>query len=60
MFYIVVVAVLAAATIVEKYQGTDYVGEHIFGAWWFSALWAVLTAVATFYFIKQEYLPMNT
>jgi len=54
VFYIVVVAVLAAATIVEKYQGTDYVGEHIFGAWWFSALWAVLTAVATFYFIKQK------
>ena len=54
VFYIVVVAVLAAATIVEKYQGTDYVGEHIFGAWWFSALWAVLTAVATFYFIKRK------
>lgn len=54
VFYIVVVAVLAAATIVEKYQGTDYVGEHIFGAWWFSALWAVLTAVSTFYFIKRK------
>ena len=54
VFYIVVVAVLAAATIVEKYLGTDYVGEHIFGAWWFSVLWAVLTAVATFYFIKRK------
>lgn len=54
VFYIVVVAVLAAATIVEKYLGTDYVGEHIFGAWWFSALWAVLTAVSTFYFIKRK------
>ena len=54
VFYIVVVAVLAAATIVEKYQGTDYVGEHIFGAWWFSVLWAVLTAVSTFYFIKRK------
>ena len=54
VFYIVVVAVLAAATIVEKYLGTEYVSEHIFGAWWFSALWAVLTAVATFYFIKRK------
>ena len=35
VFYIVVVAVLAAATIVEKYLGTEYVSEHIFGAWWF-------------------------
>ena len=54
VFYIVVVAVLAAATIVEKYLGTEYVSEHIFGAWWFSVLWAVLTAVATFYFIKRK------
>ena len=54
VFYIVVVAVLAAATIVEKYLGTEYVSEHIFGAWWFSALWAMLTAVATFYFIKRK------
>ena len=54
VFYIVVVAVLAAATIVEKYLGTEYVSEHIFGAWWFSAIWAVLTAVATFYFIKRK------
>lgn len=54
VFYIVVVAVLAAATIVEKYLGTEYVSEHIFGAWWFSAMWAVLTAVATFFFIKRK------
>lgn len=54
IFYIVVVAVLAATTIVEKYLGTEYVSEHIFGAWWFSAMWAVLTAVATFYFIKRK------
>ena len=54
VFYVVVVAVLATATIVEKYQGTDYVGEHVFGAWWFSALWAVLTAVAAFYFVKRK------
>jgi cytochrome c biogenesis protein ResB len=52
--YVVVVAVMAAATIVEKYQGTGYVSEHIYGAWWFSALWALLVAVAVFYFIKQR------
>ena len=49
--YIVVVAVMGAATIVEKYTGTPYVSENIYGAWWFSALWALLTAVAVFYFI---------
>jgi len=30
--YVVVVAVMAAATIVEKYQGTGYVSEHIYRA----------------------------
>ena len=52
--YIVVVAVMGAATIVEKYMGTPYVSENIYGAWWFSALWALLTAVAVFYFIKRR------
>ena len=52
--YIVVVAVMAAATIVEKYQGTPYVADHIYGAWWFSALWALLAAVAVFHFIRRR------
>lgn len=52
--YIVVIAVMAIATIVEKYQGTSYVSANIYGAWWFSLLWAVLTAFAIGYFIKQR------
>ena len=52
--YMIVVVVMAAATIVEKYQGTSYVSDHIYGAWWFSALWALLTAVAVFYFIRRR------
>ena len=52
--YIVVVAVLAAATIVEKYQGTSYVSTNIYGAWWFSCLWAFLVATAVFYFMRRR------
>jgi len=52
--YIVVVVVMAAATIVEKYEGTPYVSEHIYGSWWFSVLWALLTATAVFYFISRR------
>jgi len=52
--YIVVIAVMAIATIIEKYQGTSYVSENIYGAWWFAALWALLTACAVFYFIKRK------
>ena len=52
--YMIVVVVMAAATIVEKYQGTSYISEYIYGAWWFSSLWALLTAVAVFYFIRRR------
>ena len=52
--YIVVVVVMATATMMEKQQGTMYVADHIYGAWWFSALWALLTGVAIFYFIKRK------
>ena len=54
ILYIVVVAVLAAATIVENSQGTEFVSENIYGAWWFSALWALLAAAGIFWFIKSK------
>ena len=53
-FYIVVIAVMAVATIVEKYQGTSYVSDYFYGAWWFSLLWAILTASAMAYFVRQK------
>ena len=52
--YIVVVAVMAAATIIERYQGTEYVSEQYYGAWWFSALWALLAAAGIFWFLRQR------
>ncbi len=42
--YFVVVAVMAAATFVEKGKGTEYVSQHVYGAPWFVALWAALAA----------------
>ena len=52
--YIVVIAVMAIATIVEKNEGTAFVSQHIYGAWWFSALWALLTAAAIAWIVKQR------
>ncbi|MBR3619683.1 MAG: cytochrome c biogenesis protein ResB, partial [Bacteroidaceae bacterium] len=54
VLYIVVIAVMAVATMIEKKQGTSYVSDHIYGVWWFSALWALLTGFAIFYFIKRK------
>lgn len=43
---IVMVIVMAVATIVEKTHGTTFVAGHIYSSWWFTAIWGVL-AVAS-------------
>jgi len=50
--YILIIVCIGFATVVEKYRGTAFVGEHIYGAWWFSALWAVLTVASLAYIMK--------
>lgn len=54
ILYILVLVCMAAATIVEKSQGTDYAHAHYYGAWWFILLWAVLAALGAFYIIKRK------
>ena len=49
LLYIVVVAVMAIATFVEHATGT-----RLYDAWWFTALWALLAAVAIVYFLKRR------
>ena len=36
--YVLVIVCMAAATVVEKYSGTDFVRSNVYGAWWFSLL----------------------
>ncbi|MBQ4387450.1 MAG: cytochrome c biogenesis protein CcsA [Prevotella sp.] len=52
--YIVVVVVMAAATIVEKYQGMEYAATHIYGSWWFCLLWGLLTVAAVYWLVKRR------
>ena len=47
--YVAVILAMAAATFAEHLSGSDYYHQ-----WWFSALWALLTAVAIAYFLKQR------
>ena len=54
ILYILVLVCMAAATIVEKKQGTDYAHAHYYGAWWFILIWAVLAALGAFYIIKRK------
>lgn len=54
ILYILVLVCMAAATFVEKSQGTDYAHAHYYGAWWFILIWAVLAALGAFYIIKRK------
>jgi ABC-type transport system involved in cytochrome c biogenesis permease subunit len=44
---------LASATGVEKIYGSDFVHEHVYGAWWFVALWGVLAVSAGAYIARR-------
>jgi ABC-type transport system involved in cytochrome c biogenesis permease subunit len=52
--YTLIVVCIGFATVIEKYRGTAFVSEYVYGAWWFSALWAVLTIAALAYIMKQR------
>lgn len=45
---------MGLATFIEKWHGTAFVASHIYGAWWFTVLWALLTAVGIVYFIRRN------
>ena len=38
---VVLIVVMAAGTVVEKYNGSDYAISHVYGSWWFIGLWAI-------------------
>ena len=54
ILYTLIIVCIACATVIEKYRGTAFVSEHIYGAWWFSALWAVLTVASLAYIMGQR------
>lgn len=49
---IILIAVLAAGTIVEKLHGSDFARIHVYGAWWFVALWALMALLIVYMAVK--------
>lgn len=49
---IVLIAVLAAGTIVEKLHGSDFARIHVYSAWWFVALWALVALLIVYMAMK--------
>lgn len=58
--YLILIATMGVATIVEKYEGSGYAAEHIYGSWWFALLWALLTLVGIGHFLRQRVRRLST
>ncbi|MFI3248962.1 MAG: cytochrome c biogenesis protein CcsA [Rikenellaceae bacterium] len=52
--YGVITLLLAAITIVEKFQGTQYVQQMLYSSWWFCALWGAMAMAGFIYIVEQK------
>ena len=52
--YILIVVCIGLASVIEKFKGTPYVSENIYGAWWFVILWGLLAVTSLAYIIRQQ------
>lgn len=49
---IILIAVLAAGTVVEKLHGSEFALAHVYSTWWFVGLWALLAGLLIFMAVK--------
>ncbi|MCF0199367.1 MAG: cytochrome c biogenesis protein CcsA [Bacteroidaceae bacterium] len=52
--YVATLVVMGAATFVENGHGRAFAHQHIYGAWWFVALWAVLAVAGAIYLVVRR------
>ncbi len=50
----VLTAVLVAATLAEKVYGSPALSRHVYGAWWFVALWVAATLFSAFFMLRRK------
>ena len=49
---IILIAVLAAGTIVEKLHGSEFALTHVYSTWWFVGLWALMAGLLIYMAVK--------
>lgn len=59
IIYVTILVCLGAATIIEKYEGTEFVSSHIYGSWWMCALWVMLIVCGLIYIINRRMRRMS-
>ena len=58
--YAIVILVMAMATFIEKYRGTGFVQQSIYGSWWFCLLWMLMAVSAIAYILRRKIRRLNT
>ena len=51
---IILIAVLAAGTVIERLHGSDFALQHVYGTWWFVSLWALLAGLMVIMAVKYR------
>ncbi len=51
---IFLVIAIAVATVLENRYGTHYALQHVYGAWWFVCLWALLAITGCWLMYKRK------
>lgn len=51
---IVMIAVLATGTVVERLHGTEFALGHVYGTWWFVGLWALVAVLMVWMAVKTK------
>lgn len=54
ILYTLLIVCMGFATFVEKIYGSEFVGNNIYGSWWFITLWAVLAIVSLLFLIQKK------
>ena len=49
---IILIAVLAAGTVVEKLHGSEFALSYVYGTWWFVGLWALVAGLMVYMAVK--------
>ena len=49
---IILIAVLAVGTVVEKLHGSEFALTHVYGTWWFVGLWALVAGFMVYMAVK--------
>lgn len=52
--YVLVIVLMATASIIENFEGTPFAHQYIYGSWWFNLSWALLAGFGIVYILKQR------